>query len=110
MMEISAIMLSSDSYMAISHVPRERNTWADALANLETSGFDPSKRWDPLEELKENIVLNDLLLFGEQLGFHLPKKEREERKKKLRLTPASASRPFPGRPLAASSLKKQRTF
>ena len=47
LMEISAIMLCSDSYMAISHVPRERNTWADALANLDTSGFDPSKRWDP---------------------------------------------------------------
>ena len=110
LMEISAIMLSSVSYMAINHVPRERNTWADPLANLDTSGFDPSKRWDPLEELKENIVLNDLLLFGEQLGFHLPKKEREAKKKKVSLVPASARKPFPGRPLAASALKKQRTF
>ena len=33
--------------MSIGHVPRERNIWADDLANLNVAGFDPAKRWDP---------------------------------------------------------------
>ena len=48
LMEIASLMLASDSYMAISHVPRERNTWADDLANLDITGFDPAKRWHHL--------------------------------------------------------------
>ena len=48
--------------MSISHVPRERNIWADDLANLNIAGFDPAKRWDPIAELGNTIVLKDLLL------------------------------------------------
>ena len=110
MNQIASIMLASDSYMAISHVPRERNTWADDLANLDIAGFDPAKRWHPLDELKDNIVLSDLLFYGEQMGFHLTKKQRETHKKKIiRLTPASLLKPFQGRPPKASPIKKIRT-
>ena len=112
LMELAAIMLQTESYMSIGHVPRERNEWADALANLITDGFDPTKRWDPIEELK--IVLNDLLIYGEQLGLHLPKKEREAlhlQQKKARLAPPNLGRPFHGRPAGGGqgASKKVRT-
>ena len=109
LMEIASIMLASDSYMAISHVPRERNTWADDLANLDISGFDPAKRWHPLEEPKDNIVLSDLFFYGGHMGFHLTKKQRKAHKKKLiRLTPASLLKPFQGRSAKVSHIKKRR--
>ena len=38
LMEIAAIMLETEAHMGISHVPRERNIWADDLANLNTRG------------------------------------------------------------------------
>ena len=110
LMEIAWIMLSSDAYMAMSHFPSEREIWADAFANFDTTGFNPTKRCHPLEELKENGVLTDLLFWGEQMGFHLTKKQREEHKKKLiRLTPASLLQPFQGRPAKVSPIKKRRT-
>ena len=98
LMEVAAIMLETEAHMSISHVPRERNIWADDLANLNIAGFDPAKRWDPIAELGNTIVLKDLLLYGRQLGLHLSKKEREQRGTKARLAPASLSKPFHGRP------------
>ena len=112
LMELAAIMIETEAHMSISHVPRERNIWADDLANLETSGFDPAKRWHPIAELGETIVLNDLLIYGRQLGFHLSKKEREEFKRgRAILAPASLLQPFHGRPIESSSQssKKRRT-
>ena len=105
LMEIAAIMLQTESHMSIGHVPRERNEWADALANLITDGFDPAKRWDPIAELKETIVLSDLLIYGEQLGLHLPKKQRaalHQHPLKACLAPPNLSRPFHGKPAADS--------
>ena len=56
------------------------------------------KRWDPIAELKDTIVLNDLLKYGRQLNLHLSKKEREEAAKAATLTPTSLTQPFKGRP------------
>ena len=111
LMELAAIMLETEAHMSIGHVPRERNIWADDLANLIIEGFDPAKRWDPIQELGTTIVLDALLIYGRQLGFHLSKKEREEhRKGRARLVPASLKRPFHGRPesSAIQSSKKQK--
>ena len=111
LMELAAIMLETEAHMSIGHVPRERNIWADDLANLIIEGFDPAKRWDPIKELEQTIVLNDLLIYGRQLGRHLSKKEREEhRKGKARLAPASLGKPFHGRPASSEqqAYKQQR--
>ena len=112
LMELAAIMLQTEAHMSNSHIPRERNEWADSLANLITDGFDPAKRWDPIAELQDTIVLNDLLIYGKQLGLHLPKKQREElhqKQKRARLAPANLSRPFHGRPVGGgTSVKKPR--
>ena len=108
LMEIAATMLATESHMSIGHVPRERNIWADDLANLIFDGFDPDKRWDPIEELQDSLVLNDVLAYGRQLGFHLPRKEREERQRKARLASASLSLPFEGRPGWATESSKRR--
>ena len=113
LMEAAAIMLTTESHMNIGHVPRERNQWADDLANFILDGFDPAKRWDPIQELGDTIVLVALLKYGRQLGFHLSKKEREDRGAGFaRLTPASLTRPFQGRPSAgganSSPVKRKR--
>ena len=62
LMEIAATMLVTESHMSIGHVPRERSIWADA-------GFDPAKRWDPVAELEDTLVLGDLLIYGKSLGL-----------------------------------------
>jgi len=99
LMEVAAIMLETEAHMSIAGVPRERNIWADDLANLNIAGFDPAKRWDPIQELGRTIVLDDLLIYGTSLGFHLSKKEREaQQKARARLAPASLREPFHGRP------------
>ena len=98
--------------MSIGHVPRERNIWADDLANLQVAGFDPAKRWDPIGEMEETIVLKDLLIYGRQLGLHLSKKKQEAHQEpRVRLVPASARKPFHGRPADAaqsSPVKRKR--
>ena len=98
LMEIAATMLATESHMSIGHVPRERNIWADDLANLNAAGFDPAKRWDPIAELEDTLVLGDVLTYGRNLGLHLSRKQREEQRHRLRLTPGGLLRPFPGRP------------
>ena len=95
-MELSSILLETEAHMTIRHTPRERNTWADDLANMQFAGFDPAKRWDPLAELERSNVLADLLRYGRQLGLHLPKKQQQKRKADL--VPAGLARPAPGRP------------
>ena len=102
-MELCAIMLKTEVHMGVHHVPRERNIWSDDLANLNTAGWDPAKRWHPMAELEHTIVMEDLLFFGRQVGLHLPKKEQKEHRQRLLLTPASLTRPFQGRPSAAST-------
>ena len=106
LMELSSILLETESHMTIRHEPRERNTWADDLANMHTAGFDPAKRWDVLAELRDTNVLADLLRYGRQLGLHLPKKEREQ-KRPTNLVPAGLARPAPGRP-EPTGAKRQR--
>ncbi len=95
-MELSSILLETEAHMTIRHTPRERNTWADDLANMQFAGFDPAKRWDPLAELERSNVLTALLRYGRQLGLHLPKKQQQKRKADL--VPAGLIRPAPGRP------------
>ena len=73
LMEMAAILLETDAHMTVSHQPRERNVWADDLANFNFAGFDPEKRWDPIEELGNTILLDDILRHGRELGLHLPK-------------------------------------
>ncbi len=67
-MEVAAGMLETGSHVNIGHAPRERNQWADDLANLIVDGFDPAQRWDPIKEPSDDIVLDDLPLHGRQLG------------------------------------------
>ena len=98
LMETAAIMLKTESHMSIGHEPRERNIWADQLANLIYDGFDQAKRWDPIAELEDTLVLGDVLTYGRQLGLHLSRPQREEQRHRLRLTPGGLLRPFPGRP------------
>ena len=98
LMGIAAILLLTECHMSVGHEPRGRNIWADTLANLDISGFDAAKRWDPIAELGDTIVLNDLLTYGRQLNLHLSRTEREEAKKAATLTPASLTPPFAGRP------------
>ena len=69
-MEITAQMLSTDCHVSIKQEPRERNLRADALANGDTTGFDPAKRWDPLSELCDTIVLEDP--FDDPPGLEVP--------------------------------------
>ena len=73
---------------------------------MHTAGFDPAKRWDVLAELRDTNVLADLLRYGRQLGLHLPKKEREQ-KRPTNLVPAGLARPAPGRP-EPTGAKRQR--
>ena len=106
LMELSSILLETEAHMTIRHTPRERNTWADDLANMQFAGFDPAKRWDPLAELERSNVLADLLRYGRQLGLHLPKKQQQKRKADL--VPAGLARPAPGRPQRTKEEPKRR--
>ena len=57
----------------------ERNTWADDLANLDTSGFNPQRRHRPFEANMRNAnmdFLAELLTKGRQLGLHDGKRAR----------------------------------
>eukprot|EP00971_Amphidinium_carterae_P116977 2316416-Amphidinium_carterae.1 len=47
LMEIALLAQQHHIYPAVSHISREKNTWADQLTHLDFQGFDPKLRWRP---------------------------------------------------------------
>lgn len=91
LMEMATILLDTEAHMMVTHTPRERNVWADDLANLNFAGFDPEKRWDPILEPGRTNILHDLLQNGMQPGTHLSKEEQAtlHSHRRAQLTPRS---------------------
>ena len=78
-MTMSNILIGTGAYVEITHHYRETNIWADDPANLDTTGFDPSKRYRPFLEHTDNKhlrLLRELLTAGRQLGLHDNKRKR----------------------------------
>jgi hypothetical protein len=58
-MELATVCDNYHIWPEISHTRREHNTWADSLANFNTKGWDPAKRWDITHHRWR--ILNDLV-------------------------------------------------
>ena len=79
LMAMASILLATGAYVELAHHPRERNAWADDLANLDTSGFNPQRRHRPFAANMRNEhsdFLAELLAKGRQLGLHDGKRAR----------------------------------
>ena len=46
-MELTDRLTRADLYLRVEHRDRTHNEWADALANLNATGFNPARRWHP---------------------------------------------------------------
>ena len=44
-MELAARCSQNHMHMEVSHVKRDKNTWADELSNVDTEAWDPDKQW-----------------------------------------------------------------
>jgi hypothetical protein len=64
-MELALTAYHNNTLWEIDHRKREFNIWADALSNLQTEGFDPSRRWKPeMGQPGFFLILNTLMSLG----------------------------------------------
>ena len=50
-MELTDRITRADLYLRVEHRDRTQNFWADQLAALDSTGFNPARRWDPTQPL-----------------------------------------------------------
>ena len=65
-MELAAQLESRNSLLELEWVPRDQNAEADALADGDVRGFNPSLRADAKAALQEWLVLDRLLDQGQE--------------------------------------------
>ena len=59
-----------DLYVRVEHKDRAQNEWADQLANLDPTGFDPAKRFKPTLHLE---TFEKTRRMAREMGLHKPK-------------------------------------
>lgn len=59
--ELAETLRSKDSFTILAWVPRERNTLADALTNLDFEAFDLGLRESVCEDGLRRLVMDDLM-------------------------------------------------
>ena len=67
-MELAATARYDQAFPHVSHVPRERNTWADELSKGIVSGFAEARRWTPSLGPDFFFVLDDLSAFTQAMA------------------------------------------
>ena len=67
-MELVDRTTQSDLYLRVEHKDRSQNIWADQLADLNDTGFNPARRWIPTQPL---TMFETTYALAKEMGLHL---------------------------------------
>ena len=74
-MELIEKLTIYDLYLRVDHHDRTHNVWADQLAGLDDTGFDPNKRVNPPPHLPTFERTRKL---AQQMGLNKPKEDKRK--------------------------------
>ena len=74
-MELIDKLTLHDLYLRVEHRDRTHNIWADQLAGLDDTGFDPNKRIEPNLHLPTFERTRKL---AQQMGLNKPKEDKRK--------------------------------
>ena len=68
-MELVDRLTKADLYLRVEHRDRTLNVWADQLAALDATGFNPARRWRPKQPLQ---MFDTTYQMAIDMKLHLP--------------------------------------
>jgi hypothetical protein len=81
-MELVDRLTRADLYLRVEHRERTHNVWADQLADLDSTGFNPARRWHPSAPL---TIFDLTYKLAQQLGLDQPRKMKHQEYLRTRL-------------------------
>ena len=81
-MELVDRLTRADLYLRVEHRERTHNVWADQLADLDSTGFNPTRRWHPSAPL---TIFDLTYKLAQQLGLDQPRKMKHQEYLRTRL-------------------------
>ena len=74
-MELTDRLTKADLYLRVEHRDRTHNEWADQLAGLDDTGFNPARRWTPTAPL---AIFDLTYRLAKELQLDQPRKLKQQ--------------------------------